>query len=191
MFDEILQWDRETLIYFNGLGIEKYDYFWAVVTNFGSWTPLFLLFIYLFFTRFPKKQAFYILCTVIIVGLLATAMTTLTKEYVARIRPNNQEGLNTLIRVLRTPANYSFFSGHAASSFSITTTVFLFLRGKVKWVWIFFLWPILFSTSRIYVGVHYPLDILVGSLVGIGIAFFALRSYNGFILPYLGLDRPG
>jgi undecaprenyl-diphosphatase len=64
--------------------------------------------------------------------------------------------------------------------------VFLFLREKVKWVILFFIWPILFAMSRIYVGVHFPIDILVGTVVGLlsGLLFYKL--YNRFISPYSG-----
>ena len=117
--------------------------------------------------------------------LFVLFLTDVTKEYVARLRPNNETEINTLIRILKSPTNYSFFSGHAASSFSITTLVILFLRDKLNWAWLFYLWPLIFAFSRIYVGVHYPVDILVGMCVGIGSAFFFYAVYTGFIEPYL------
>lgn len=190
MFEKILQWDRETFIYLNNLGIEEYDLFWNTVTNFYTWVPLFLLFLYLFFQKFPKKKAFAIIGSLLLMVLLVTTLTDLTKEVVARLRPNNDGEINTLIRILRSPTNYSFFSGHASSSFSITTLVFLFLRRKFKWAWLFYIWPLLFAWSRIYVGVHFPVDIMVGALVGIFCAFLTYQLYKILIVPYLRLAHP-
>jgi len=84
-----------------------------------------------------------------------------------------------VIRVLKDPTGYSFFSGHASSSFSIVVYVVLCVRNFSPWVYLAFIWPLLFSLSRIYVGVHYPSDLLVGALVGSLIAFliFGRASY--------------
>jgi undecaprenyl-diphosphatase len=66
----------------------------------------------------------------------------------------------------------------------------LFLRKKVKWCWIFYVWPLLFALSRIYLGVHYPVDIIVGAIVGLLAAFAFYRLYKRVIVPYLGLAHP-
>jgi undecaprenyl-diphosphatase len=178
MLDQLLKWDRDTFIYLNSLGIEDYDVFWSTVTNFTTWIPLFILFIVLIFRFYPKNEAFWVLGTVLLTVSLVAAFTGITKEWVARLRPNNTEEINTLIRILKSPDGYSFFSGHSSSSFSITTSVFLFLRHHFKWSWLFFIWPILFATSRIYVGVHYPLDLFVGAAVGLLFAFLFYRLYR-------------
>ncbi|UII80590.1 phosphatase PAP2 family protein [Flagellimonas sp. CMM7] len=190
MLEKLLKWDRDTFIYFNGLGAKEFDFFWSIITNITTWIPLFLLFIVLLILKFPKKEAFFKLMTVFGLVFFIITVTHFTKTWVGRLRPNNTEEINTLIRVLKSPTDYSFFSGHAASSFSITVLVFLFLRKKVKWMVLFFIWPLLFAISRIYVGVHYPLDIIIGALVGIfsGILFY--KVYNRFILPYSGSIHP-
>lgn len=183
MLQRLLEWDRDTFIYLNSLGIERYDGFWSTVTDIATWIPLFILFVILFFLKFPKREAWFKLLTLIGLIIFITAITHWTKISVARLRPNNTEEINTLIRILKTPTDYSFFSGHASSSFSITTLMFLFLRKSIKWAALFFIWPILFALSRIYVGVHFPIDILVGMVVGIlsGILFYKL--HKRFISP--------
>ena len=98
--------------------------------------------------------------------------TGFVKDYVARLRPNNVEALGELIRILQKPTNYSFFSGHASSSFAITTFMVLVLRKFTNWIYLAYIWPLIFVMSRIYVGVHYPSDIFVGALVGTLFAFF-------------------
>ncbi|MEA1786691.1 phosphatase PAP2 family protein [Arenibacter sp. GZD96] len=166
MLEKLLEWDRNTFVYLNSLGIETYDAFWTIITQITTWIPLFIIFFLLLVLKFPKKKAFHMFLTVLVLVGFVLLFTFITKEYVARLRPSNDVELNALIRILHTPTDYSFFSGHAASSFAITTLIVLFLRRKIKWVWLFYLWPVLFSASRIYVGVHFPLDILVGVLVG-------------------------
>ncbi|MBA4746091.1 MAG: phosphatase PAP2 family protein [Muricauda sp.] len=184
MLDKLLRWDRDAFVYLNGLGIERYDMFWSTVTNITTWIPLFILFLVLFFLKFSKREAFYKFLTVVGLAIFIALITHWTKISVARLRPNNVEEINTLIRILKTPTDYSFFSGHASSSFSITMLVFLFLRQRVKWAMLFFIWPILFAMSRIYVGVHFPIDILVGMVVGLLSGWLFYWLYQRFIAPY-------
>lgn len=166
MWDELLQWDREAFIYLNGLGIESYDGFWSVVTEIHTWIPLFLFFIFLIFRKYPTRAALFKVLTVVLLAVFIMLITNWTKVSVARLRPSNNLEINALIRILKSPTDYSFFSGHASSSFAITVLVVLFLKEKWRWAPFFFIWPLLFCISRIYVGVHYPLDILVGAVVG-------------------------
>ncbi|MFD2587580.1 phosphatase PAP2 family protein [Croceitalea marina] len=181
MFEKLLKWDRETFLYLNSLGIEKYDAFWSIVTDITTWIPLYLLFIFLFFYKTSSAEGLRKTSVFLALTIFILLITDLTKNFVARLRPNNDEEINALIRILKSPMDYSFFSGHAASSFAITVLVFLLLRKKYKWAILFFIWPLLFATSRIYVGVHFPLDILVGIFVGVasGLLFYAL--YKRFL----------
>lgn len=185
MLDRILEWDRDTFVYLNSLGIEQYDFFWSTVTKFPPWIPLFAVFLSLFFIKNPKREAISMILTLLVMVFFVTTVTDLTKQAVARLRPNNVEELNTLIRILRSPSGYSFFSGHASSSFSVTTLVVLFTRHHFKWVYLFYIWPILFAMSRIYVGVHFPIDLMVGALVGMLSAWLFYKLYLLLILPYL------
>lgn len=190
MLEKLLEWDKDTFIYLNSHGIEEYDLFWSTITNITTWIPLFVLFFVLVFIKYPKREALFIALTVLALIFFILYATHITKEFVARLRPNNNEEINTLIRILKSPVSYSFFSGHAASSFSITTLIVLFLRKRLKWCWLFYIWPLLFAFSRIYVGVHYPVDIIVGAIVGILSAFLFYNLYTRLIVPYLGLARP-
>lgn len=190
MLEKLLEWDRDTFIYLNNLGVDDHDWFWTTITNFPTWTPLFLAFILLIFLNYPRTEAFYVLLVLALLIVFISVATDVTKHYFARLRPNNDPAVNNLIRILKRPGTFSFFSGHAASSFSITTLVFLFLRNRFKWAWLFYGWPLVFAASRIFVGVHYPLDIMVGTLVGVltGLAFYKL--YTRVIVPYRGLSHP-
>lgn len=190
MLEKILEWDRSTFIYLNNLGIEEYDGLWNGITTFSNWTPLFIAVGLLLLLKYPRKNAIGMLLTFGLMLLVVTAAMYFTKEWVQRLRPNNDETINLLIRMVRRPSDYSFFSGHAATSFSITTLAVLYLKDKFKPIWLMYIWPLLFSFSRIYVGVHYPTDLIVGCLVGVTLALLTHKLYVRVIAPYLASVRP-
>lgn len=172
MLETLKQWDRDIFVYLNNLGIERFDGFWIYVTKIESWTPLFILFTLLIFYYYKGKKAVVVFLFALLTFAITFLFTSVVKDYVGRLRPNNVEAFTELIRILQKPITYSFFSGHASSSFSITTFMVLVLRKFTKWIYLAYIWPLIFVLSRIYVGVHYPSDIFVGALVGTIFAFF-------------------
>ena len=177
MLEQLKQWDRDLFVFLNSLGIEEYDNFWVFVTQIRHWIPLFVVFFILYFVAFHWKKAIFNVIALLCAFATTFALTDFTKAFFSRIRPNNVEDLSDIIRILQMPDSFSFFSGHASSSFVVTTFIVLTLRRKFKWIYIMYLWPILFVLSRIFVGVHYPGDILVGALVGTLIAFIFYKIY--------------
>jgi len=175
MFEQLKEWDRELFIYLNGLGIERLDSFWIFITQEENWIPLYLIFIILIFLAYKKKQAFIVLIGFLCSFLVTFGVTRFIKASVARVRPNNVESLQEVIRILQEPTYYSFVSGHTSTSIAITTFMVLILRHRYKWVYLFYLWPILFATSRVYVGVHYPSDLAAGAFVGVIIAIIIYK----------------
>ena len=128
MIEQIKSWDRELFIWLNSLGIESYDAFWIFVTQIESWIPLFLLFFVLIIYFHKWKKGLVVVAFVLVTFGITLLFTDLTKEFIGRLRPNNNEQFAGLIRILQKPTTYSFFSGHASSSFAITT--FVYLKGE-------------------------------------------------------------
>lgn len=184
MLEKLLEWDQQTLIYLNNLGSEQFDAFWLTVTKFPTWIPLFVVIIFLLIRTHGRKESPWILFSFISMLLFVTAAIFLTKENVGRLRPINDASVNSFLRALTKPSDYSFISGHAASSFSIATLSILYLRKKIKWIYLLILWPVLFTFSRMYLGVHYPLDILAGSIVGVLFAYIFYLMHQKFRAPY-------
>ncbi|WP_405247299.1 phosphatase PAP2 family protein [Cellulophaga sp. Asnod2-G02] len=184
MLDKLLTWDRETFIYLNSLGIEKYDQFWGIATNISTWIPLYITFLFLVIYKNSTKEKFQKISTAVLLLIFVLLLTGLTKELVGRIRPSADAELNTLIRIIKGSDGFSFFSGHSAFSFSLTTIVVLFIKERFKWSWAFYCWPIFLAFSRIYVGVHYPVDLITGAVVGIVSANLFYKIYLKFIVPY-------
>ena len=173
--------DKELFIYLNGLGVEYWDQFWMIVTNQFSWIPLFVLLLLLIFKAYGWKKG---LMLVLIVALLVTfsdQFVNFIKDYFGRLRPNNEPTINQLIRILKRPSSFSFVSGHSTTSFAVTTFMILTLKKYYKHPYILLIWPLLFAYSRIYVGVHYPIDIFVGMLLGVLIGYTFYKISLSFL----------
>lgn len=104
------------------------------------------------------------------------------KAYFGRVRPNNDATINSMLRVLSTPRSFSFASAHAMNSFATTTFLILTLKKYYKNVGFLLFWPLLFSYSRIYLGVHYPLDIFAGMVIGVFIGYLFYKISLFFLL---------
>ncbi len=174
--EKIIEYDKELFIKLNALGSEPFDAFWMTVTNQFSWIPLFLLLFFLIFKAYGLKKG---LVLVVVAALLVTfsdQFVNLIKDFFERLRPNNDPTINNIIRILKTPHSFSFVSGHSTTSFAVTIFMILTLRKHYKYPLLLLVWPILFAYSRIYVGVHFPIDIFAGMLLGIieGYTFYRL-----------------
>ena len=180
MLEQLYKWDRELFVFLNGLGIEQYDDFWIFVTNIKHWIPLYILFFVLFFAAYHWKKALLHSLFLFASFFTTLAFTNLVKGFALRLRPNNNPDLVDIIRILQSPTNYSFFSGHASASFVVSTFVVLSLKDKYPWIYVVYIWPVTFVISRVYVGVHYPLDLFVGMLVGILFGFIFNKLYLNF-----------
>ena len=81
MLEGLLDWDRRTLIFLNGLGSETYDSFWSLVTNISTWTPLFILFFILIMKQYRRKEGLIMAITVLILLLITHLVTDFSKEF--------------------------------------------------------------------------------------------------------------
>lgn len=178
MLETLQQWDKELFLFLNNLGIERYDGFWLFVTRIESWIWLFVLFFILIFKAMKRRRALFASGFVLLTLGLAFSASYFTKLYTARLRPNREESVATLARILQDPNSFSFFSGHASSSFAVTTFMVLLLQQHYRAIYLAYLWPLLFVVSRVYVGVHYPGDVLVGAMAGVAIALIMYRIYR-------------
>jgi len=165
--DNIIQLDKELLIYLNSLGSETFDSFWMLVTNQFNWIPLFLFMFFLIFRAYGWKKGLVLVLVAAFLVTFSDQFVNLIKDYFARLRPNNDPSLNNIIRILKTPQSYSFVSGHSTTSFATTVFIVASLKKQYKYPVLFLIWPILFAYSRVYLGVHYPMDIFMGMLLGI------------------------
>ena len=119
--------------------------------------------------------------SMILLVAFSDQFTNLIKDTVARLRPNNDPEIKHLLRTLKNPQSYSFISGHATTSTFFAVFVTLLLREKYKKIYFILLFPLVFAYSRLYLGVHFPLDIIVGILTGVlfgNIYFFLFKKVD-------------
>jgi undecaprenyl-diphosphatase len=178
MLEKLLSLDTQLFIYLNGLGSETYDGLWLIITKQVNWIPFFLLLLYLIYKKIGMKQTAYLLLFVAVLVLVTDQITNVFKYMVQRERPCNNPEIKSIIRVVQVRNSFSFFSGHAANTMAVTTFLYLLFKKQFKYFGFLFLWPLIFAYSRIYLGLHYPIDILSGFLCGVITGYLMYKTYQ-------------
>lgn len=181
MFDILLQKDKQILIYLNNLGNEQWDPLWLFITNQLSWAPLFLLIIYIIFKKFGLKKGGFIFFFIILLVAFSDQFTNLIRGIFERLRPNNDVSINHLLRTLINPQSYSFTSGHATTSMTFSVFIYMLFKDNYKYMKYIFIFPLVFAYSRLYLGVHYPIDILSGATIGTILGCYAFKLHKFFL----------
>ena len=113
--------------------------------------------------------------------LICDQTVNLFKYSFERLRPCNDLEIGEIIRRVKTSSSFSFFSGHATNSMASTVLTFLILKRYYKHAYLLFLFPLIFAYSRIYLGLHFPTDILTGYAFGATCGYIAYRLYAKYI----------
>lgn len=182
MLERLIEIDTSLFLFLNNLGNDTWDGFWWFITQNWASIPLYVFLLYLIYKYFGIRGT--IIATISVVGMIFVTDQTasLFKHGVCRPRPCQvPEVLGSMREVIVDCGRYGFFSAHAASS--MAAAVFLGLCLK-KWHPLIFgfliFWAIITGYSRIYLGVHYPLDVLAGMAFGgvVGWAFFKIQCFG-------------
>ena len=175
--EKIIQLDKELLLFLNGLGSENFDRFWLLITKQLHWAPIFLLVFYLLQKKIGWKNFGIVILVLTFLIIFTDQMTNLVKNTVQRLRPCNDPEINSVMRIVKSTKSYSYFSGHAANSMASTILIFMILKNYYRHAYLLFLFPLIFAYSRIYLGLHFPGDILSGYLFGIFSGYLFYRLY--------------
>ena len=181
---DIIQLDKEVLIFLNNLGSEPWDGLWLAITNQLNWAPLFVFIIYLTIRSFGWKRGGFMVLFMILLVAFSDQFTNLIKNSTERLRPINDPEIKDMLRTLIQPQSYSFMSGHATTSTFFSVFVVLLLKEKYKYIYVLLFFPLIFAYSRLYLGVHFPIDVSVGIIVGILFAnlyFFLFKKLHNKI----------
>lgn len=185
---QLIEADKTLLLELNGSHSLFWDGFMWIVTSTSTWIPAGAVLLYIIFKNKKIGHAFTILLMIALVITLADQIASgICKPYFCRFRPTQDPEIMYLVHTVNGYRGglYGFISSHAANTFAVAVFMSLLFRYWGATV-MMFLWAIIPSFSRIYLGVHYPGDILFGALEGcivgaaiyMGYAYLARRFFD-------------
>ena len=158
-----------------------FDLVMPFIRNAQTWMPLYLFLLVFLIMNFDKNKWWWLLFAAFIPVLTDFISSDLIKNNIPRLRPCNDPSMIDTVRFLLNyrPQSSSFTSSHAANHFALGTFFYFTFKPKIgKWGYLFFVWAIIISYAQIYVGVHFPLDVICGALVGFAIGYFSSSLFN-------------
>ena len=170
-WEKLVQWDQSLFIKINSDWTNPFfDAIMPFLRNSLSWTPLYLFLLIFMLANFKLKALWWIVFFLSTVALTDMTGTYIFKHGFERLRPCNDPDFYMHVRLLlkQCSGGYSFTSNHAANHFGMATFFFITFRHLLKtWAWVALFWAAIICYAQVYVGVHYPLDVFAGALLGL------------------------
>ena len=179
MLDWLIELDKELLLAINGWNSSFFDPIMTFISSLWGGAPIYALLVFLIFYRQNPKTAILMFLSIIVTFALTDWMGVhFFKRPIERLRPCWDPAIEPLIRILEDKGGkFGFISNHAANFFGLATVSSGLLRKK--WYTIFiFLWTAAVAYSRIYVGKHFPGDVICGALFGILTGYIVLAGFR-------------
>jgi undecaprenyl-diphosphatase len=181
MLDSLLQSDKELFLYLNGLGNTSWDGFWMGLSDKWTSIPIYLVLLFLSYKALGLKRTILLLATVGILITVTDQLSNFFKYGVRRLRPCFEADLQEQMRLVKgyCGGKFGFYSAHASNTMAVAVFFISLLGSRFRFLWpLLVLWSLAIAYSRVYIGVHYPLDILGGALAGLFIGWLFSRLYS-------------
>ena len=180
MIEQLIEFDKDLFVFLNGLHAPWLDPAMEGLSRTITWLPLYLFLLY-HIVRIYREKSWAILVAIGLLILMTDQITTgLMKPFFERLRPSHDASLNGLVHFVNNYRGglYGCASSHSANTFGVAAFLTLLLRKEKPWIAWLFLWASFVSYTRIYLGLHYPGDILAGAAVGILCAWVVFLLYS-------------
>lgn len=183
---QIATYDTQLFLFLNSLHNAFFDRFMIAFSNMKVWIPFYIVVVYLLFKNEGKK-ALWLVLFLVIGAVLSDQFSVLIKNLVERPRPTHNVNISNFVHTVNNYKGgpFGFVSSHAANTISFAMLSSFIIRRKLYTLSVF-LWVALTGYSRIYLGVHYPLDIVGGFVAGTITAlltFLLLQKFKPNALP--------
>jgi undecaprenyl-diphosphatase len=191
MLEFLLQLDRTAFLFLNSLHHPVIDPIMVFISGKFTWLPLYILLLVIIVKHYKWESIRILLFIALLISLSDQISVKAFKDVFERLRPCHEPELQSIIHLVtgKCGGSYGFISSHAANSFAMATFMLFALKPIYsKSGLILLIWASLVSYSRIYLGVHYPGDVLVGGIVGAGIGWILWNFYQFFLKKICG-DR--
>ena len=193
MIQYLSQIDTDLFLWLNGFHSTFWDYFMTIYSSRFVWVPFYASFVYVMFRNFPWKVNVTCLVVITLIILICDQTASgLLKPMVMRMRPSNLDNpISPLVHVSfgYRGGRYGFPSSHAANAWSMAFFA-TYLVKRTKLTVFLALWAFVMCYSRIYLGVHYPGDLLVGTLIGFATATVSYYAFKYFFEEYTNQFLP-
>jgi undecaprenyl-diphosphatase len=178
--EQILELDKRLFLALNSYHNPWLDQLMMFLSSTSAWIPLYVFLLYLLVKNFGRDTWVILIAIAVTIALADQIASTLMKPFFARLRPSHEPTLMGLVHIVNgyEGREYGFASSHAANTFGIATLMWLLLKNNRPWIALIFLWAIFVGYTRIYLGVHYPGDVLAGDAVGFTCALIVYFLLN-------------
>jgi len=187
MLDQFIYIDQDVFLAINqGLSNPFFDWLLPMLRNPYTWAPLYLFLVVFFVRQYGRMGVLIVAFALVSAGMSDAVSSHVVKKSVKRLRPCNEPGFKEEVNArVGCGGAFSFTSSHAANHFAMAFFwIALFRRRWKHTLWLCLAWASLISFSQVYVGVHYPADILggtlIGMLIGTGMGYLFKRFFSSF-----------